>query len=132
MSSTKKKFLWWKLIRERCLHGKTTTTAGLLFFGVDYSIIVSSQDETVKEILLFLNNRYNFIIEELDNFNLFVNPSSIDVVMAECYKLLDANTFIRDDEDTAGWMRSDPWTIALNRSSVDINLLYIPLSTWDI
>ena len=55
----------------------------------------------MKQILVYLNHRYNFILEDLDERHCFVdtsNPALLRTILKECYELLDANTFVKDEE----------------------------------
>jgi Transcription factor TFIIH complex subunit Tfb5 len=57
----------------------------------------------VKQILIYLNNRYNFILEDLDPLHCFVdasNPSQLSSILEECQRMLEANIFVKEDDDS--------------------------------
>lgn len=67
-----------------------------IFFQV-FFIVPSSQDESVKQILLFLDSKMHFIIEDLDARHLFVESAQIESVRKALERILAENTFVRED-----------------------------------
>ncbi|KAJ9068157.1 hypothetical protein DSO57_1019878 [Entomophthora muscae] len=53
-------------------------------------------DPTVKQILLELNERHNFILFDLDDSHLFVKPDMVRYIKNEVQKVLDENAFKLD------------------------------------
>ncbi|KAI8333800.1 TFIIH subunit TTDA/Tfb5 [Choanephora cucurbitarum] len=50
-------------------------------------------DSTVKQIVLNLNKRGNFIIEDLDETHLFIEASWVEQLKYELDKILDENSY---------------------------------------
>ncbi|KAG0747016.1 hypothetical protein G6F57_001419 [Rhizopus arrhizus] len=50
-------------------------------------------DSTVKQIVLNLNKRGNFVIEDLDDTHLFIEASWVDQLKYELDKILDENSY---------------------------------------
>ncbi|KAI9486836.1 MAG: TFIIH subunit TTDA/Tfb5 [Benjaminiella poitrasii] len=50
-------------------------------------------DTTVKQIVLNLNKRGKFIIEDLDDTHLFIEASWVDQLKFELDKILDENSY---------------------------------------
>ncbi|KAJ1651819.1 hypothetical protein IWQ61_007701 [Dispira simplex] len=53
-------------------------------------------DTTAKQIILALNERYRFIIEDLDDTHLFVNADCVTMLRSEIDKVIEENTFKTD------------------------------------
>lgn len=60
-------------------------------------------DSTVKQIVLNLNKRGNFVIEDLDETHLFIESTWVDQLKYELDKILDENSYTvttnSDDKD---------------------------------
>lgn len=59
-------------------------------------------DSTVKQIVLNLNKRGNFVIEDLDDTHLFIEASWVEQLKYELDKILDENSYTvttTDDKD---------------------------------
>ncbi|KAI8974748.1 transcription factor TFIIH complex subunit Tfb5-domain-containing protein [Pilobolus umbonatus] len=56
-------------------------------------------DSTVKQILLNLNKRDNFIVEDLDETHLFIESSWVDKLKYELDKILDENSYTVTTEE---------------------------------
>lgn len=59
-------------------------------------------DSTVKQIVLNLNKRGNFVIEDLDETHLFIESSWVEQLKYELDKILDENSYTvsaTDDKD---------------------------------
>lgn len=50
-------------------------------------------DTTVKQIVLNLNKRSNFVIEDLDDTHLFIEASKVNELQAELDRILDENAY---------------------------------------
>ncbi|KAJ1977097.1 hypothetical protein H4R34_003719 [Dimargaris verticillata] len=50
-------------------------------------------DTTAKQVILNLDERYHFIIEDLDSTHLFVNSDCVRMLQSELDKIIDENTF---------------------------------------
>ena len=50
-------------------------------------------DSTVKQLVLNLNKRGNFVIEDLDDTHLFIEASWVDQLKYELDKILDENSY---------------------------------------
>ena len=50
-------------------------------------------DESVKQIILFLNSKEKVIIQDLDRTRLLVDASKLDYIKAELDKILEENTY---------------------------------------
>jgi TFIIH basal transcription factor complex TTD-A subunit len=60
-------------------------------------------DSTVKQIVLNLNKRGNFVIEDLDDTHLFIESTWVDQLKYELDKILDENSYtvtVADDKDS--------------------------------
>ncbi|KAG0181666.1 Pol I core factor CF [Apophysomyces sp. BC1034] len=56
-------------------------------------------DSTVKQIVLNLNKRGNFVIEDLDDTHLFIEASSVQQLQYELDRILDENSYTISGED---------------------------------
>ncbi|KAL0095046.1 TFIIH subunit TTDA/Tfb5 [Phycomyces blakesleeanus] len=56
-------------------------------------------DSTVKQIVLNLNKRSNFVIEDLDETHLFIEASSVPQLRYELDKVLDENSYTISNEE---------------------------------
>ncbi|KAI8887622.1 nucleotide excision repair, TFIIH, subunit [Backusella circina FSU 941] len=56
-------------------------------------------DTTVKQIVLNLNKRGNFIIEDLDETHLFIDSSWVEQLKYELDKILDENSYTVSTEE---------------------------------
>lgn len=60
-------------------------------------------DSTVKQIVLNLNKRGNFVIEDLDDTHLFIESTWVEQLKYELDKILDENSYTvsttSDDKD---------------------------------
>jgi TFIIH basal transcription factor complex TTD-A subunit len=59
-------------------------------------------DSTVKQIVLNLNKRENFVIEDLDETHLFIESTWVEHLKYELDKILDENSYTvsTDDKDS--------------------------------
>jgi TFIIH basal transcription factor complex TTD-A subunit len=59
-------------------------------------------DSTVKQIVLNLNKRENFVIEDLDETHLFIESTWVEQLKYELDKILDENSYTvtTDDKDS--------------------------------
>ncbi|KAI9012510.1 TFIIH subunit TTDA/Tfb5 [Phycomyces nitens] len=56
-------------------------------------------DSTVKQIVLNLNKRGSFVIEDLDETHLFIEASFVAELRYELDKVLDENSYTISNED---------------------------------
>ncbi|CDS11861.1 nucleotide excision repair, TFIIH, subunit [Lichtheimia hyalospora FSU 10163] len=56
-------------------------------------------DPTVKQIVLNLNERGNFVIEDLDETHLFVEASCVQELQYELDRILDENSYTISAEE---------------------------------
>ncbi|KAF7723579.1 hypothetical protein EC973_001820 [Apophysomyces ossiformis] len=56
-------------------------------------------DSTVKQIVLNLNKRSHFVIEDLDDTHLFIEASSVQQLQYELDRILDENSYTISGED---------------------------------
>ncbi|KAG1445728.1 TFIIH subunit TTDA/Tfb5 [Sporodiniella umbellata] len=56
-------------------------------------------DSTVKQIVLNLNKRGNFVIEDLDETHLFIEASWVEQLKYELDKILDENSYTISAEE---------------------------------
>ncbi|KAI8393537.1 TFIIH subunit TTDA/Tfb5 [Radiomyces spectabilis] len=56
-------------------------------------------DSTVKQIILNLNKRGNFVIEDLDDTHLFIEASWVKQLQYELDRILDENSYTISGED---------------------------------
>ncbi|KAL1926331.1 hypothetical protein VTP01DRAFT_5852 [Rhizomucor pusillus] len=59
-------------------------------------------DTTVKQIVLNLNKRSNFVIEDLDDTHLFIEASKVDELQSELDRILDENAYTISVEEREG------------------------------
>lgn len=57
------------------------------------TIRITCSDPAVKEILLELDNKDRFIIEDLDDHHLFIDLDKLDVVREHVERVLEQNIF---------------------------------------
>ncbi|ORZ17056.1 TFIIH subunit TTDA/Tfb5 [Absidia repens] len=57
-------------------------------------------DSTVKQIVLNLNKRSNFIIEDLDETHLFIEASWVDQLKQQLDQILDENAYTITNEES--------------------------------
>ena len=57
-----------------------------------------SQDESIKQILLFLDERLHFIIEDVDALHVFMDAAQYPLVMSEMEKILAENAFVKHED----------------------------------
>ncbi|CAI2171879.1 16085_t:CDS:2 [Funneliformis geosporum] len=58
--------------------------------------VILKCDSTVKQVINKLNERKQFIIEDLDDTHLFIDAKAVEEVKIEVEKLLEENTYKSD------------------------------------
>lgn len=61
-------------------------------------LLLTCSDDSVKQIVLHLDSRHNFIVEDLDDTHVFIEPSKYEFVRSEVEKILSENMYVRDGE----------------------------------
>ena len=60
-------------------------------------LLLTCSDESIKQILLHLDSKHNFIIEDIDEKNVFIDPSRYDFVNKEVERILLETMFQRSE-----------------------------------
>ena len=58
-------------------------------------LLMTFSEESIKQIALHLDLKYNFIIEDIDGRNVFIDPAQKDFVCSEIDRILSESMYQR-------------------------------------
>lgn len=60
-------------------------------------MLLTCSDESIKQIVLHLDSKHNFVIEDIDDKNLFIDSSRYEFVNKEVERILSETMFQRSE-----------------------------------
>lgn len=60
-------------------------------------LLLTCSDESIKQIVLHLDSKHNFIIEDIDEQHLFIDPAKYEFVSNEVNRILSETMYQRTE-----------------------------------